>query len=87
MNEKKPDVHVIDPKPTAETAAEQIAKEIVELPRAFARELFGRLESIAPGRGKIVAREAGKQVDETILEFMTQERRIIPRYAPKEPKK
>lgn len=86
MSEKKTETHRIDPKPVR-SEAEQIAAELVDVPRALVRGLFDRLESIAPGRGKIVAREAGKQVDETILEFLTKERTILPRYPKEEQKK
>jgi hypothetical protein len=41
--------------------------------------LSGRLEEVLPERRKPLAREVASTLDETILDFMTKERKTVPR--------
>lgn len=59
--------------------AERLALELAEVPRTLVAGAFERLGAMLPERGRPIARDAAKAVDETIVEFMTKERRTVPR--------
>jgi hypothetical protein len=67
------------PLPDKTTEVEKLAQEIADVPRAFIAHAFGRLEEVLPERRKPLAREVASTLDETILDFMTKERKTVPR--------